>query len=201
MPCPFILQIKSVAFSLSQRGRVVLPLNPARVGYQLVFALRLNATIALGRADHRVWQRPIPASGSAHKNTRLERGSRYNYSSPQFRDTEGALKRRDLSSHVMETSTKTLEISYITDYNYHRCCLSCGEGEKKHFKLHTCAVFPAGRSFYMCCRPRGGTDTGVRCRLPWSPRPRAASWERCPVRRRPRAWMEQRHSLESNSCN
>lgn len=30
----------------------------------------------------------------------------------------------------METSTKTIAISCITDYNYHRCCLSCG-GKKK----------------------------------------------------------------------
>lgn len=75
-----------------QRERVVLPLNPARVGYQLVFALRLNATIALGRADHRGWQRPIPASGSAQKNTRLERGSRYNCSSHSLETSRGHLR-------------------------------------------------------------------------------------------------------------
>lgn len=37
------------------------PLNPARVGCQLVFALRPSTTIALGRADHRVWRCFIPA--------------------------------------------------------------------------------------------------------------------------------------------
>lgn len=58
---PFIsLQIRSELFSLIECEQVVLPINPARVGCQLVFALRLGTTIALGGADHRVWQRRIP---------------------------------------------------------------------------------------------------------------------------------------------
>lgn len=56
----FFLQIRSELFSLIQCEQVVLPFNPARVGCQLVFALRLGTTIALGGADHRVWQRLIP---------------------------------------------------------------------------------------------------------------------------------------------
>lgn len=57
-------------------------------------------------------------------------------------------------------------------------------------RLQTWGCFPGGRSFCTRCRFHGHTDSEVRSWLPWSPGPRAASWERCPGRRRPRAWME-----------
>lgn len=78
---PFIsLQIRSELFSLIECEQVVLPINPARVGCQLVFALRLGTTIALGGADHRVWQRRIPETAHDESGIPLTLFTR------QFRD-------------------------------------------------------------------------------------------------------------------
>lgn len=56
------------------RSGFVSPLNPARVGCQLLFALRRGATVAPGGADERVWHRPTAAGERrTGENTRLER--------------------------------------------------------------------------------------------------------------------------------
>lgn len=56
------------------RSGFVSPLNPARVGCQLLFALRRGATVAPFGADERVWHRPTAAGERrTGENTRLVR--------------------------------------------------------------------------------------------------------------------------------
>lgn len=165
------LQINSVIQSPSLGGgrRFVLPLNPnARVGCQFVFA------------DRRVCQSPIPVSESNNKRLKWDH---LTITHPAVSRLPGHLKRRNLSSHVMETS-RTMTAIMTLDL------LLCFLWLQIH-KLHTWAVSPDGRTFYTWCLFGGNTGTEVRCRLPWIPWARALSWVRCPVRKRPRAWTKQ----------